>query len=157
MHTVVVDVTNDFDAGTERVATSSSGTGYFAYLAWDRDTLYVGMEGADMASGSATRFVLAYLGGTGGTTAGQSYNTQSPALPFDAKWHVRWKADNTLTGAQEWNGASWVDVGSWSPAAFQAGTFVELSIPLAELGSPTTLPVFVTSDSVPNRRCTRLT
>lgn len=143
VHAIAIDGTNDFDPGTERVDTSSTGTGYSAYLAWDRDTLYVAMEGADVASGSATKFVLVYLGGTGGTTAGQTYNTQSPMLPFDAKWHVRWKADNTLTGAQEWNGASWVDVGSWSPAAFQAGTFVELSIPLADLGSPATLPVHV--------------
>ena len=142
LHTIVIDGVNDFVTANERFDTSSSGSGYYAYLAWDRDTLFVGVEGADIGSASATRFVLVYLGGTAGTTAGQTYNTQSPLLPFDALWHVRWKADNTLTDAQTWDGMAWVTA-PWNATAFQSGTYLELSIPLAELGSPATLPVHV--------------
>lgn len=139
-HTVTIDGTNDFVTADERFDSSSAG--YFGFLAWDRDTLFVGIEGADIGSGSATKWVLVYLGGTGGTTAGQTYNTQSPTLPFDAKWHVRWRADNLFTDTQEWGGASWASA-SWNASAFQSGTFVELAIPRAELGSPATLPVHV--------------
>lgn len=137
-HTVGIDGANDFVTANERFDSSSAG--YFGYLAWDRDTLFVGIEGADIGSGSATRFVLVYLGGTGGTTVGQNYNTQSPALPFDAKWHVRWRADNLLTDTQEWDGAMWATA-TWNASAFQSGNFVELAIPIAELGSPAMLPV----------------
>lgn len=137
-HSVGIDGTNDFEVGDERFGSSS--TDYYGFLAWDRDTLFVGVEGADIASGSATKFVLVYLGGPGGTAAGQTYNTQSPALPFDAKWHVRWRADNLFTDTQEWDGGMWATA-SWNVTAFQSDTFLEFAIPLAELGSPATLPV----------------
>jgi hypothetical protein len=138
-HTIVIDGTNDF-AGNETF-TTSSGT-YSGYVAWDDAYLYLGMKGADVGANSATKFVLVYLSGTPGSTTGLTYNTQQPTLPFAARWHVRWRTDNAFTDAQLWSGSGWANA-SWnfSGDVFQAGTFVELRIPLVDIGSPTTLSV----------------
>lgn len=141
-HTITIDGLDDFDATDETLPTSS--TGYDAYAAWDAQYLYLGMNGADVSSSSDKRFWVIYLGGAAGTTTGVTYNTQQPALPFAAQYHVRWKADNTYTNALEWNGSAWVDAGwVFTGDIYQTGTFVELRIPLADIGSPSTLNVVV--------------
>lgn len=141
-HTITIDGIDDFDATDETLSTSS--TGYSAYAAWDTQYLYLGMNGADVSSGSSQRFWVVYIGGASGTTAGVTYNTQEPVLPFAAQYHVRWKADNTYTNALEWNGAAWVDA-NWvfTGDIYQTGTFVEMRIPLADIGSPSTVNVVV--------------
>jgi hypothetical protein len=136
-HTIAIDGTNDF-AQNETFATSTSG--YTGYVAWDESFLYLGMKGADVASGSDSKWLVVYVGGSPGTTTGVNYNTQQPGLPFASRWHVRWKADNLYTNAQSWNGTSWQDA-AWDFAGdvHQSGDFVELRIPLADLGAPATL------------------
>src|SRR5438270_562561 len=81
-------------APSEKFTTSSAG--YFGWVAWDATKIYFGMDGTDVASGSSTRWVVAYVEGSGGSATGVTYNTQQPALPFPAKFHLRWKADNSF-------------------------------------------------------------
>ena len=136
-HTITIDGNNDF--ASDESFTSSSG-GYTGYLAWDEGYLYVGMSGADVGSSSANKWVALYLGGTPGTNAGFTYNTQQPTVPFAARWHLRWRGSNDLTNTQAWTGSAWADAG-WSFAGdvYKTGSFVELRIPLVDIGSPTTL------------------
>lgn len=140
-HTINIDGSNDFSSTTESFATTSSG--YTAFVTWDSDYLYLGMQGADISSGSSTHFVLAYLGTGGtGTDTGLLYNTQEPALPFDADYHVRWKADNTFTNTQRWNGSAWEDAGwDFTGDVQQSGEFLELRIPLNDISSPSIVDV----------------
>jgi len=137
-HTITIDGNNDF-AANETFATSSAA--YTAYIAWDEGYLYYAMKGPDVADAAvATKWLVAYLSGTPGSTAGLTYNTQSPTLPFSARWHVRWRTNNTFTEAQLWSGSSWGNA-SWNFTGdvYQSGTFVEMRVPLVDLGSPTTL------------------
>lgn len=138
-HTITIDGTNDFDAN-ETFATSTGS--YTAYAAWDDVRLYLGMKGPDVAAASATKFLVAYVGGTPGTTSGVLYNTQQPTLPFSAKWHVRWKTDNTFTDALTWSGSAWNAAGfGFTGKIFQKNDFVEMAVALSDLGSPTSLKV----------------
>lgn len=141
-HTIAIDGVDDF-AASENLATTSAG--YTGRVAWDDTYLYVGMEGPDVGSNSSTRWLLVYLSGPAGSTTGVSYNNQTPALPFGARWHARWRTNNTFTQGMQWNGAQWVDA-MWDLAGdvFQSGNFIELRIARADLGSPTTLDVHVT-------------
>ncbi len=136
-HTIAIDGTNDFDAD-ETFATTSGG--YAAYAAWDEDHLYLGLSGGDVAADSATRWLLAYVGGAPGTGTGVAYNTQQPGLPFSARFHARWRTDNGYTGAMEWSGSAWEDA-SWdfTDDVFQTGTFVEMRLPRADIGDPSIL------------------
>lgn len=147
-HTIAIDGTNDFLMAEERFQSTSSGTGYYGYVAWDSQYVYVGMEGADVEGNDPVKapntWVLLYVGGADGTTTGQTYNTQQPTLPFPAKWHVRWKADpaSPYTNAQVWNsGTSAWDDAMWdfTGDVFRNGTFVEIRIPRAEIGTPSTM------------------
>ncbi|MBE7485200.1 MAG: Ig-like domain-containing protein [Polyangiaceae bacterium] len=136
-HTITIDGVNDF-AANETFTTSSAG--YSGYLAWDNAYLYVGMSGADVGANSATKWLLLYFSGTPGTTTGVTYNTQQPTLPFSARWHARWRTNNSYTNAQLWSGSAWGEA-SWdfTGDVYQAGTFVEMRVPLVDIGSPTTL------------------
>lgn len=128
---------NDF-ASNETFATTSSG--YTGYVAWDQAYLYVGMSGGDIASGDAKKWFTLYLSGASGTTMGVPYNTQKPTLPFQAKWHVRWKANGLYTNALTWNGTSWVDAAwSFTNDVFQTGNYIEMRIPRANIGSPSSV------------------
>lgn len=141
-HTITIDGSNDFDVANEAFTTTSAG--YVAYAAWDAQYLYLAMQGADVGSAQSSRFWLIYLSGAMATTSGVAYNTQQPALPFPAGYHLRWKADNTFTNAVAWTGAAWADAG-WSFAGdvFQSGTFVELRVPWVDIGDPATVSVTV--------------
>jgi hypothetical protein len=139
-HTVVIDGVNDFLP--EETFTSST-VGHVGYVAWDDTYLYLGMNSPDLAADSPLVWLVAYLGGAAGTTAGVTYNTQQPQLGFDARWHLHWRASDDLGGALEWTGMSWVDPG-FGPAANSddagsSGTFVELRVALADLGDPASL------------------
>ncbi len=140
-HTVLIDGSNDFDVA-ETFTTSSSG--YTSYVAWDADYLYLAIQGADIASADATRFVLIYLGTASGSMAGVPYNTQEPALPFSANYHLRWKADNTFTNAMNWDGNAWVDAGwDFSDDVVQQGDFLEFRIPRSDIGSPARVSLYI--------------
>lgn len=140
--TITIDGTNDFSA-SETFATSSGG--YTAYLTWDENYVYLGMQGADVNSGSSTKWVLAYFNGSGGSTSGLTYNTQQPNMPtgFSAKYHLRWKADDSYTNAQSF-GTGWTDAGwSFTGSVFRSGNFVEFRIARSDIGNPTTLGIIV--------------
>lgn len=141
-HTIVIDGTNDFTAD-ETFTTSTMG--HTGYIAWDATYLYLGMTSPDLGGSSSQVWMVGYLGGAMGTTTGVQYNTQQPLLPFDARWHVRWRASDDFGGALEWTGASWTNPG-FGPTAGSSdigfgGSFVELRVAWADLEDPVTLPL----------------
>ncbi len=136
-HTIVIDGVNDFTLADEQLSTSSNG--FAGYIAWDSQNLYVGMDGTDFATPSQpTKWVLVYVSGSPGLTVGQPYNTQEPNLPFTAGYHIRWKLDANETNNPSmrivsggaWTAGSFTGDASWSTA----GSYVEISIPLADIG-----------------------
>lgn len=135
-HTIVIDGVNDFTAD-ETFTTSSSPT-YTGYVSWDASYVYLGMSGTDVGSNNGSFWVLAYFGvGLGGTMTGQAYGAQSPTLPFLAKYHLRWKADNTYTNARTFDGVNWVEAGwNFTGDVVQNGNFVELRVPRSDLANP---------------------
>lgn len=140
-HTITIDGVDDFDAG-ETLPTSTMG--YGARLAWDDTYLYLGMDGPAITGGSTQEWVVVYLGGPAGTNQGVTYNTQSPAMTFDARYHVQWRADGGFWNALEWTGAMWQDAGfAVSPDFASAGSFVEMRIPWSEIGDPAYLDLHV--------------
>ncbi|HUT76998.1 MAG TPA: hypothetical protein VM285_04890, partial [Polyangia bacterium] len=119
---------------------STTSDGYTVYVSWDLDFFFVGMSGPDVAADSATKWVLAYLSGSPGTSTGVLYNTQQPGLGFSAATHVRWRTDNGHTGAMDWSGSDWEDaLWDFSGDVFQNGTFVEMRFPRADIGDPSIL------------------
>lgn len=144
-HPIQIDGVNDFTA--DETFTSSTG-GFTGYVAWDKAFLYLGYAGADLQDGMADqnlKWVLTYLGGANGGASGVTYNTQQPALPFAARWHVRHRLDEGLTGALEWSGNAWVDAWAIGQAdVAQSSGFVELRVPLTELGDPETVELHLT-------------
>ncbi len=143
-----IDGVNDFAAG-EKFTTSSASPAYDGYIAWDDTNVFFGMSGADIGGGSSSKWVLIYVDGSpgnSGTTQGLSYDcsgscaSQQASLPFSAGYHLRWKADETYTNLQKWDGAAWVSVGPIGTVSRKA-TFMELSITRAALGKPTKLKV----------------
>ena len=149
-HTIVINGSNDFTPGAEDFTTSSQAPNlYTAYFSWDATYFYVGMSGADVASNSASYWLLVYLGGVGGTKTGVAYGTQQPSLPFEARYHLRWRANNLLTSMMQYS-AGWVDAGwDFTNDVYQSGTFVELRIPLADIGSPPIVRVHVSMINEP--------
>lgn len=142
----VIDGTNDFAAG-EKLATSSPG--YDAYVSWDDKKVYFGMSGMDVGTSSSSKWVLIYVDGVpgnAGTPNGIAYDcsggcaAQQAHLPFNAGYHLRWKADGMYTDLQTWNGTAWIEGGPIGTFA-RKGNFMELSITRALLGSPKTLKV----------------
>lgn len=144
-----VDGINDFAAG-EKLATTSSSTGYQAYFAFDAKNLYFGMEGADVAApGAADHWVMIYLGSPSISPAhnvGIAYDcsaqcaAQQPGLPFAASYHLRWKTDASYTDVEKWNGTKWDPV-TIAFTVVRKGTFVEMSVSQASIGSPNELDV----------------
>jgi hypothetical protein len=144
--THVIDGTNDFTAG-EKLATGSAG--YDAYVSWDDKKVYFGMSGADIGTTASNKWVLIYVDGipgNAGTPTGIGYDcggtctAQQAHLAFNAGYHLRWKVDGSYTNLQKYNGTMWTDVGPISTVD-RKGTFMELSVTRALLGSPTTLKV----------------
>jgi hypothetical protein len=130
---------NDFELDETFDTTTPSFKGY---VAWDAVNLYVGLSGSDVGGGSSTKFFVVYLGGAGGTTTGVAYKNQTPGLPFEAMWQVHWKANNTNTRAVKWSGSQWVlETWDFTGKVVQSGSFVELAIPLVNIGSPSTVAV----------------
>lgn len=137
VHTIAIDGTNDFTP-VETFATTTSA--FTAYVSWDATYLFVGMKGPDVAANDPNKWLLLYLSGTGSTTTSQQYAGQQASLPFGAHYHVRWKSDNTYTNAQIYNGSAWVDAAwDFNGDVHQTGDFIELRIPRADIGAPTSV------------------
>ncbi len=137
-HTIEIDGDDDWDGG-ETFPTSTDG--HLAFTAWDDAYVYLAMSSPDVAVPSGTTWVVAYFGGAGGSTSGQIYNTQEPALPFAARWHLRWRADNTYTDVQEWDGDAWI-TSAWQLGegdVYQTGELVEFRIARSALDDPDVL------------------
>lgn len=138
-HPIVIDGLDDFGPA-ETFATST--VGHEGRIAWDADFLYIGMDSPDIAAGNDQVWLVAYVGGVGGgNPIGVTYNTQTPTLSFDARWHLRWRADGGFVGGLEWNGVAWVDATfTIEPTDVAAsGSFVEMRVPWTVIGNPTTL------------------
>jgi len=141
-HTIVIDGVNDFTA--DETFTSST-MGHTGYVAWDDSYLYLGMNSPDLGGSSNQVWMVGYLGGAMGSTTGVQYNTQQPLLPFEARFHVRWRASDDFGGALEWTGAMWSNPGFGPTAGSEdvafGGPFVEVRVALADLEGPDLLPL----------------
>ncbi len=134
-HTIAIDGNNDFSIG-ETFASSTAG--HTGYVAWDDDFVYLGLDSPDLLVDTDQVWWVAYVGGLMGSAQGVTYNTQSPMLPFDARWHLRWRTDGTFASALTWTGAAWVDAAFPIEATDTAvaGTFVEMRVSRLDIGSP---------------------
>jgi hypothetical protein len=134
---IIIDGVNDFDAA-DSYATTTVGT--TAFLTADADNLYLGYDGPDINSSSPNNWMVAYVGAGGvGTTTGFLFNTQQASLPFSATHLIRWRTD----GVQDilvYDGAGWA-ASAISFSLVQAGSFVELAVDVADLGSPSEVDV----------------
>ncbi len=141
-HPITIDGVNDFAAGE---TFPSSTDGFTGYIAWDKAFLYLGYAGADLENASPDKqlkWLLVYLGGPDGSATGNLYNTQEPGLPFSARWHARYRLDGNNSEVLEWGGASWDS--AWTLTqndVSQSEGYVELRVPLTDLGDPETLDV----------------
>jgi cysteine-rich repeat protein len=131
-HTIVIDGVNDFAPGE---AFDTSTTGNQAFITYDDDNLYVGITNPSIVNQYPDQWLLIYLGGSPGSTTGYTYNTQTADLPFSAGYHFRWKADGTFQELVSFDGASWSSL-LWNGAVIQSMSYVELSIPWTDVGSP---------------------
>lgn len=134
-HTIEVDGTSSF-TGDEVFATTTAS--YRAYVTWDDQQLYLGYLGADVGADDAHKWLLVYLDvAPGGSASGQRYNTQAPEFPagFAADVYYRWQSSGGIEDVKEWTGAAW-QTSSIAPSSARGGPFLEVALPLAELGDP---------------------
>ncbi|WP_426452653.1 hypothetical protein ACP26L_11495 [Paenibacillus sp. S-38] len=159
-HTIALNGGNDF-YGSETFFTSTRSPTYYFYITWDSTNLYVAYRGDEINKDDARftnqsqKWVQMYIGGENGTTSGSPYRTQQPTLPFSAKYHVRWKIDETYFNVQQYNGSSWVDTaGSFGYYRDANSPFVKFKIPLSAIGNPTTLKFasFLLEETAGNER-----
>jgi len=143
-HTIAIDGNNDFDAGADMFATTSAG--YTAYVSWDATHIYLGYDGADIASTDNKKWLLVFFdtdpGMASGANQGEQYNTQRPSMPsgFGADFYYRWRASNDFQDLQQYTAGSWQPV-TTTISTHRAGTFVEIAIERAALGSPTSVGI----------------
>jgi hypothetical protein len=139
-HTIAIDGSDDF-SGSEIFATTTAA--FSARVTWDATHVFVGYAGPDLdpaAANTRTKWVFAYVdldpGGSTGATASHVYNTQRAVFPagFGAELYARWKCDGTFTSIEQLQkDGRYATIAT--PEAAQAGTFVELAIPRALLGT----------------------
>lgn len=137
-HAIEIDGVDDWN-GDEGLATSTEG--HVAHVAWDETHVYVGIRSPDVAIANSSVWFVVYFGGDGGTTDGVLYNTQQPALPFDARWHLRWRADNIYTDVLEYEAGAW-SPGGWMIAdgdVYRSGDLLEMRVARSDLGDPNQL------------------
>jgi hypothetical protein len=132
---ITINGTNDASEWTagDTLAGTAGTTGYFTHNA---STLFFGASGYTAAAGTD---VVVYLGdGTGGTTT-KPAPFGTGALPFGAKWAFGWATNNTGVVEYAWSGTAWAAT-TFSPnLTVQFVNFVEMSLPLAAIGSPGTV------------------
>jgi hypothetical protein len=140
-HTITVDGASSF-TGDEVFATTTAS--YSAYASWDDDTLYLGYLGGDVAAGDPKKWLLVYLDALpGGAATGHRYNTETPAFPsgFRADYYYRWQSSGGIEDVMEWTGDGWRTSATIAPGSARAGAFIEIGLPLADLGDPQELGV----------------
>jgi len=140
-HTINIDGVDDFTAGETFMTTSAT---FSAKLAWDDVNLYVGYSGPDLATNTSDanqKWLFVYLDTiAGGQTQSEMYNTQRAAFPtgFAADFYARYKVNGNLTSLEQDVAGDWMTA-SPAPQTAQAGTYVELAIPLSAIGAGTSL------------------
>jgi hypothetical protein len=140
-HTIALDGIDDF-ATREQFPTTS--TYFVARVTWDDANLYVGYGGPDLtpATGDAgTKWLFIYLDTiAGGELQSQMYNTQRATFPagFAADYYVRYKVDGTYSTLERNDAGTW-NTATPGPTTAQAGTFLELAIPLTSIAADTRL------------------
>lgn len=138
-HTMTMNGVNEFDTGAEQFSTTSNG--YSAFVSWDDDNLYLAYDGPDIATGDANKWVLFYIdidpGMDTGPDVGELYNTQQPGFPagFGPEYYYRWRASGDFYDLQRYDTGEWVADTSNQTVPAHSGQYVELSIPLADLGA----------------------
>lgn len=147
-HSITIDGTNDF-AADEDFTTSSSG--YTAYSTWDANNLYLGYSGSDVHSSSVDeKWMVWYIdtdpqctSTTGnGTTNASSFNTQNWTLPFNADYMVQVRANGNFSQVNSWDGTNWVSTTyTGSLANNDSTSFMELALPLSDIGTPTQIRI----------------
>ncbi len=138
-HTIHMDGGNEF---TAEETFDSTSPGHRGYVTWDADFVYVGLDSSAVGGASASDVFLVYVGGASGTLNGVTYGSQQPALPFSARYHVRWRMDNSVLQTLQWDGANWSNA-NWDFTGDSAflGNFFEMRLPRIDLGDPTTLQI----------------
>ena len=142
-HTIVIDGVNDFFSD-EKHETTSSASGYFAYLTWDTDNLYLGCEGFYVGDPGGQRWVVWYLDTADGEGTQTTFEigTQQPALPdeFFSEYMILWACDNTQLTVNRFEGGDWI---LWPAPTdhFLSGNYMEMSIPWEWLNTPDILKV----------------
>jgi hypothetical protein len=87
------------------------------------------------------KWIILYFGGRNGSNEGVGYATQTANLPFEAKYHVRWKMDGTFYQRMIYDDG-WQQTANYGNQHWaQKGDFVELRIPRSDLGDPSVLQV----------------
>lgn len=144
-HTISIDGSNDFNSTNEKFNSSSSG--YFSYVTWDQNYLYLGYDGNDIGSGqSSNKWIVFYFdtdpqsnptNGTG-TTNAIGFNTQNWTLPFSANYMVQIRTDEGYNALNQYNGSGWNIVTPNNIDIYDnnSSNFIELRIPLSKLGNP---------------------
>lgn len=141
-HTITLDGANDFTS-QETFVTSTSG--YSAYVAWDADNIYVGVDGPDIGLSSNAKFLVIYLSGTGSTTTSSlPLSNQLTTLPFQAAYAVSYRLDRNSTTAylvfpSSWSGTSVLA----SSISATIGDYIEFSLPKTLVGSPNSLNLHI--------------
>ncbi len=144
---------NDFNAektagNTANETFSTSTANNFAYVTWDATNIYLGYASPDIShvnnSNASDKWVIAYFGvpgATGTTTTGINYKGQQPGLPFEAKYHLRFKTgNNNYTSLEIYNGTTWTfsKEYKWTTDmqrnTTSSPTFWKIKIPRADLG-----------------------
>jgi hypothetical protein len=130
---------SDFATTGENFATADTGAA--AYVTFDTTNLYVGFEKGSAIL--ATDIVDFYIGKGGGSSSSPtSHDTIEPTgtadLPsaFNPVFHVFWKGDNTLNGADQLGSGGWAAATAIAAVKFNNGaSFVEFTIPMTALAS----------------------
>jgi hypothetical protein len=147
-HTIRLDGSNDFFGSADRgelVPTTSGGfPGWFvlAFVTWDDDKLYLAWETSQVGHvpdpmTAFTVYVDVDPGVAAGSASAQPFGTQAANLPtgFLADYRLRWATDGTVSLAR-YDGAAWQVLPGIDIQFATGERFVELSVPLAQLGSP---------------------
>jgi len=136
-HTIAIDG-DGTDWRQDEAFDTTSGIGQ-TWVSWDANSLYLGLQHPDIATGGPEHWSVIYLGTAApGTTSGITHNTQSPDLPMRASHAIRRKADGSFDSLLAWDGAAWVETANWlgtqGSQAAEGGDLLELAIPRQLLG-----------------------
>lgn len=143
--TINIDGINDFNLTNEKFSTSSIG--YFSYITWDSQFLYLGYEGNDVGSGqSSNKWIIFYIdtdpqqtamNGTG-TTSAIGFNTQNWSLPFSANYMIQIRTDEGENKLNQYNGSGWNEVSPNNIDIYDNNStnYIEIKVPLSKIGNP---------------------